>query len=551
MSDLEPPILPEASDVIGAGKARLVEVRPSTEPHIEDGNYGVVFTGYRGQFDLARARLETEVRAARKELAEGDELSEVCASNYDTPRSTAGATTAIGGVTLTRSVVHWFPSSTLRVTAADATDFSTLSTLLTNIYTVFNTHAASVFVPATGVGAHRVAETETLLTPTVSTMGDVVTTLNTYKTTVNDHLARAASDLLLLLLGSKPHAAGDTANKITAPDAFASDAGAIFDDNTVAAQQSALVLANAVKKALNGHMALRALPGTVREGTRWRVDANPAAVPPIAGGEYIATQNTYVRCGAQTVIVPTRAAVSGTAANVPIFSPVQTRTIKTLGSLFDAAETLRLAPFTLSCAGGGPGQSDDVLRRAATANWLGQFGPTDAALVTGSLSFPGVAQCPILKDITRGENVAYPVDGSWAQSPQWFDGLEEALRKDWLGVGCRLRRGTIINRVVRIELLVNLRSRAYLSDTTAITAALLTALRSYFDARPDWWIFRLAALRAVCSRAHRRILKCTSAVVRDANGEPIDEPEQPSGGDTLTHWWFADGAVDIVYDAPV
>lgn len=548
--DPAPPILPSAHDVIGAGKARLIEVRPSTEQHVESGNYGLIFEGLRGQFDLARDRLAKEVRAARLPTAEGDDLTELCASNYDYQRAAEQQTTAYGGVTLARVVIHWFPLTALRVVAADATNPATLEALLTNIQDVFNEHATSVFDAQVGTGAHRIAETQTLDVPDTTNMGAIVATLNIYKLKISGHFGRAASLLGAVIDAPQPHAAKDTLNVITIPDAFASDPGASFSANSLAAQQSALILAIAIKKAINAHLSLRALPGVVREGTRWRVEANPIAVPPIEGGEYIATQNTYVKCGAQIVIVPARAAVPGASGNTPVFiKPPQTRVIKMLASLFDAKETFRLTPFDVVAAGGGNGQSDEVLRLAAAANWFGQFGPTDKALVAGSLSWPGVKRCPILKSVNTATSVIYAVDVSWAQSTQWFDGLEAMLRHDWLGVGCRIARGTLVNRVVRVQLTVKLRDRAFLDNVSPITDELVLVLRSYFDERPDFWIFRVAAIRAWCSRAHEHIFSCTEAVVRDINGEPIDDPPQPEPGAPITHWWFADGAADITYTA--
>jgi hypothetical protein len=110
-----------------------------------------------------------------------------------------------------------------------------------------------------------------------------------------------------------------------------------------------------------------------------------------------------------------------------------------------------------------------------------------------------------------------------------------------------LSRGAVVNRVVRVTLSVVLREKNDLGDTTAITAALETAVRGYFDNRPDFYVFRARALRAVCSRAHKKILKCTSAAVLDTDAVPIADPDPPAAGDTLTHWHFA-GSLDVVFD---
>lgn len=556
-ADRAPPILPTVADVLGPAKARLAIVRPSAAKHIEKGNYSIPFKAWRGQFTRIRARLAAEVKAAFLKSAQGDALSELAASRFDTPRATSGPTSAIGSVLLVRRVVHYLPSAATVVSAADATTLATLTTLLVQIRSVFNTHGASVYASGTGIGAHQIAETITLDAPVVLTMGDIVSTVNTYKTRVNAHLAKPSAFQLLQGIAT-PHLAADTLNTIVTADAFASAAGSAYSAQTLPSQQSALALANAIKRALNAHVALKAPAGTFHAGDRVRVEADPTAVPPITVGEYVITQNTYARTGALAAMVPVRAVAPGPGANVPAFSPARALTVKTVGSLYDAAETLRWAPAAppypiaaLTAAGGTEGQSDALLRIAAAANWQGSYGPTDKALVAGVYRFPGLARATIMRNTATGTSVIYAADESWAQSAEWQSAIEQHLKKDWLGVGCRVSaRGAIINRVVRVELSVVLRQRRDLADTTAITTALQAAVGDYFDKRPDWWVFRLSALRATCSRAHAKILKCVSATVLDATGAPINEPAQPVAGDTLTHWWFA-GGLDVVFDASV
>ena len=95
-TDPAPPILPSSADVVGAAKARLVAVRPSAAPHIETGRYARPFVGLRGQFLRARARLAEEARAARLPTSEGDALTELASSNFDTLRASSAPVAAIG-----------------------------------------------------------------------------------------------------------------------------------------------------------------------------------------------------------------------------------------------------------------------------------------------------------------------------------------------------------------------------------------------------------------------------------------------------------------------
>lgn len=550
-NDPAPPILPSSADVVGTAKARLVDVRPSAAPHIETGRYARPFVGLRGQFLRARARLGEEARAARLTTSSGDALTELASSNFDTPRASSAPVAAIGTVQLDRRVVHWLPSTSLSVTAANATSEASLVALLTNVRAVFNEHAASVYSDGAGTGAHHVAETQTMAAPATATMGLLVATLNTYRGLLNDHLERAAS-LAQVGLGATPapHRAEDTDHLVAVDEAFASDSGAAYSAQTAASQQSALLLGNALKAALNGHLALRSPAGTIRAGTRFRVDADPVAVPPIEAMEYVVTQHAYVRTGAPTAYARVRASVPGPSANVPVFYPNRGGVAPTaIDSLYDARETLRFRPTQLTAAGGTNGQPDALLRRAAAASWQGSYGPTEQAIVAGTLRFPGLARCPVLSDASTGASVLYPCDERWAQSSAWTEALEQYLRDEWTGVGCRIRTGAVLNRLVRVELSVVLRERRWLSDVSSITAALSVELTRYFDERPDFWIFRLAALRAVCSRAHPHIEKCVTATVRDADGVPLAEPAQPVVGGTFYHWWFA-GGLEVTYDAP-
>lgn len=544
--DRAPPILPTVADVIGAGKARIVAVRPSAKPHINRGRWAIPVTAWQGQFLKARARLAAEVKAAFLRSSEGNALTFLAASNYDTPRATTGAVAAIGSVTLTRRAVHYLPAASLSVSEDDATSFATLGRLLTNIRTVYNTHIASVYSEGTGVGAHANEDTDTMSVPVLTTMGDIVSTLTAYKNKANLHFASPTAFDLINHIQS-PHIYGDVTSTIATSAAFASDAGASFGSQTAASQQSAYALANAIKKGINAHLAMRAPAGTIKAGTKIRLAANATAVPPVQGGEYEVSQNTYARTGGTSMTVPVRATAAGTGGNLPVMSPVQALSVSLGGSLYDAAEVTRWVPSGLAAAGGTVGQSDALLRAAAAATWQGIYGPTRYALDAGALRFPGLARCPILRDTTNGASVVYALDESWAQSPEWQASLEQALRTEWLGVGAKLSRGMVVNRVVRVTLSVVLRQKNDLGDTTAITAALESAVRGYFDNRPDFYVFRARALRAVCSRAHKKILKCTSAAVLDADAVPIADPDPPTAGDTLTHWHFA-GSLDVVVD---
>jgi len=105
--------------------------------------------------------------------------------------------------------------------------------------------------------------------------------------------------------------------------------------------------------------------------------------------------------------------------------------------------------MTLRAAGGSNGQGDAELRAAAAANWTGSYGATGGAIIAGTLRSRGVSRTLVMEDDERGETVIYPVDPSWAWSAAWAASVERNVRDGWLGVGCRLRSGRVLNRVVR------------------------------------------------------------------------------------------------------
>ena len=126
----------------------------------------------------------------------------------------------------------------------------------------------------------------------------------------------------------------------------------------------------------------------------------------------------------------------------------------------------------------------------------------------------------------------------------------------YLGFGCRSAVLPATNYFIRVEATVILRDPSDSADTTPLDAAIRTAVRKYFDLRPDWDVWRAAALRAAIARADRRILTCTSAVVKDyATGAVYSEVPSASiqagtPGVVGVHWYLADNALTVTYLRP-
>ncbi|WP_438029018.1 hypothetical protein [Sorangium sp. So ce233] len=539
------PIIPTVGQVIGRAKERLVELRPNAERQVENGTYGLVIEGWRGQLAPVRARLADEVLASRLPTSEGQALTEFARSEYDCPRN-ADPTRAVGEVELRRTVVHYVRGDA--IATADATDEASVVALLEAIAAAANAHVASAYSHATGRGAHVQADESGALLVFSANMGALCTTANTFKQQLNWHFANRG---IYGGLDAAVHRDVDAANVITTPDAAPSNAGAAFSANSVASQIALLLLVNAIKKAFNAHIALEGRPGTIRRGTVFRVAANPNAVPAVAGGEYVVLADTYCATGSQTAYPPVEASVEGPSPNLPLWATGgPTLTITAASPLFDSGATLPFRIVTLRAAGGSAGQSDEDLRGAASASWTGTYGPTPGALVAGSLRSAGVSRVVTLENFRRGGSVVYPTDPSWSWSQAWSSRVERELRDDWLGVGCRLGSGRLLNRIVRVEASVALRDAGLLVDPSSITEALRAVCRAYFNLREDFYIWRLATLRAVLSQADRRVFACSSVLVKDANGVAIEEPSQPEAGDDLMHWYFADDALDVTYVGP-
>lgn len=539
------PIIPTLGEVIGPAKEKLVELRPRAENHVEQGRYGLIVEGWRGQLAPVRARLADEVRASRLPTSEEQALTELTRSEYDCPRR-EGPSKAIGRVELRRTAVHYVRGSV--ITADDATDGDSVVALLQAIAVAVNEHILSEYDPADGTGAHDEADGSGVFAVDNADMGEFCATANRFKLQLNRHFANqeivGGGELLA-------HPDADMANAITEDDAAASDAGASFEDNSTAAQIALLLLVNAIKTAFNEHVVLEARPGTIRRGTVFRVESNPTAVPPVAGGEYAVATDLYVKTGDQTASPQVEASVEGPAQNLPLWvvgGP--TLTIASASPLFDSGSPTPFEIVALQAAGGSNGQSDPELRVAAAASWTGSYGPTAGALVAGALRSSGVSRVVVLENFQRGGSVIYPVDPSWAWSDAWSSRVERELRDAWLGVGCRLGAGRVANRIVRVEATVALRDAGLLVDPSAITEALRAACRQYFNERQDFYIWRASTLRAVLSRASRKILRCSSVIVKDQDGAAITEPSQPEAGDDLIHWYFADEALDVTYVGP-
>jgi len=300
----------------------------------------------------------------------------------------------------------------------------------------------------------------------------------------------------------------------------------------------------------------RALPNGLPFG-------DPNAYPlPVASATYDVVAPVYIASGQLTAVVKIVAVTPGAEANVPLFvNGPPTYLHPTLISpgtpLFDTTITVT----SVDAAGGSSGVTDAVLVAAARAHAIGQFGPTDGAIVAGLLeqqavrryaSFPATAFLPYAQ--------VYIADESWASSNLWVNRVAQHFADNWQGFGCRARFGPIVNYTITISPTIVLANSDSLNDTEAIDANVRAAAKSYFDDRPDFYSFRLSSLKAAIAAADPRILHCSSVSVIDAiTGAEIPEP-QNSFGTTATfqttwspfvvHWYLVDNGVQSTYMPP-
>jgi hypothetical protein len=287
--------------------------------------------------------------------------------------------------------------------------------------------------------------------------------------------------------------------------------------------------------------------GVIRKGSLFARGANAAATPPRKSATYAATQDVYVAAGTLAVALPVRATEAGAAANVVAsdapagVQPPEALSVAT--ALFDSTWSVSSAEV----GGGSDGADDDDLRRMARACATGAFAPTSAAILAGALVATGVKYAAAIEDTLNAQTVLLIADASWASSQAWATCVQQALYNGYVGFGCKAVVVPVLNTFVKVTARLTLRDANDESDTTGLTASAASALRSYFDERPDWYNFRLRSVRAVLARCDPRVLACPEASVESAwSSAPISDPPQPVPSAAIpTHFFLADNAVEI------
>lgn len=306
-------------------------------------------------------------------------------------------------------------------------------------------------------------------------------------------------------------------------------------------------------------------PGVIKAGTKFVKRADPTASPAVPAAEYESIEPVYCNEAAtgnvgggpylhnQDVIVKVRAKRSGEAGNTVIFrnNPFLVVPIVLSDTLFDASNTTvgytKLAAVGSQAGGGLDSQSDEELRSLGQALSTGQFAPTAAAALAGALNENGIVHAVARKDLEQAIQNVNIADRSWGWSQALQDRAVQAIRDAWQGFGCRVSLASIDNVLIAVTCSVVLTDPKYAADTFEIREAVRKALRSYFDDRPDFYMWRLQSVRAVIAHSDPRILTCTAASVVDGySGAALSEPN----GVTRYHYYLADSGVTLSIASP-
>lgn len=305
--------------------------------------------------------------------------------------------------------------------------------------------------------------------------------------------------------------------------------------------------------------------GVIKAGTLFSKTSQPngIALPAanaypiaIAAASYQSIGAVYSTAAPTQLAVTCAATLPGVAGNLPTFLNTGYRgmnQIQPSAPLFDPTYTVFGAFPAANPAGGSSGLSDPVLVAAARAYYVGQFGPTDGAVLAGLLRQQSVRHVALFR--ASGSSAyafGYIADESWASNPYWVGQVAQSFVTNFQGFGCRVRLGTVFNLAITMSATIELASTDDLNNTDDIDANVRAAARSYFDDRPDWYRWHTRSLQAALGAADPRILQCTGVTVTDsATGAAVGEPSIPSiFNNSITHYYLAENSVNASYLPP-
>jgi hypothetical protein len=249
--------------------------------------------------------------------------------------------------------------------------------------------------------------------------------------------------------------------------------------------------------------------------------------------------------------VPIRATRTGPHANTPAYDDEDDFYVGSSSGLPTSDPVFVVGQ--LVAAGGTDGPIDEQLRALARAMAVGRGGPTNYALLAGALGSVSVRHVATFTDYTTAVQRLFLADESWASSDELGQDTRRKLSEaPWIGWGCRVSTGLVVNRRIVVRATVILRSAEFEDARPSITQTILKALRAYFDDRPDFWTFDVESIGGVISGADNRILACTEAAVEDTDREALTAPAAIIPDDTteITHFALVGDALDLTFTLP-
>ena len=288
--------------------------------------------------------------------------------------------------------------------------------------------------------------------------------------------------------------------------------------------------------------------GEVPKGTLFSRQANLTTQIPLPGAQYETLVDAHFDVGQATLgPVPVQARSANASANHPIRTDAPALQVTPASPLFD--QTITVSAF--DAAGGSSTPTDDYVRRFARAFWVGQYGPTDAESKYGALQATGVRNMLVYDIPGTGTSQILIADESWASSDRWASIVQQSLHdNDLIGFGCKVLVSKVRNVVISVDASVILRDKNFLNDTSSVDIAIRSAVRSYFDDRADWNVWKTNNLQGVIARAHPKIFSCSSVTVKDINGNPVSQISTPNYNTEQFHYYLASNAVTTTYSGP-
>lgn len=300
--------------------------------------------------------------------------------------------------------------------------------------------------------------------------------------------------------------------------------------------------------------------GIIRTGTSFTKAASTTATPlAIPAATYKTIAPTFVSANQTSMTLQLVATQSGTNANLPLFVGYSNAgLIQPSAPFFDPTFTQSTSPANIAVAtasGGSSGLPDPVLVAACKAYAVGQFGPTQGAVIAGLLQQLSVRHYAVFPaSDALPYTTVYVADESWADSSVWHNTVAQNIADNWTGFGCRCRFGQVINVQIAVAATLVLNSTDDLNDTTAIDVNVRSMAESYFNDRPDWYRFRNGSLQQFLSKADPRIRHCSSVTITNVlTGAVVPEPAnnfvtqyQPF----VFHWYLTDQNVSTTYLPP-